>query len=132
MRLLLIFILLPFISTAQQKNANAMQVRGVTYSQVMTLLLDNNYTVEKSDKEFGTIKTDWKKMCENCAPELQFNIRIKDSTAIIKGQWRTKDVFSGDILLFDIKNERSKVPQMAFSLMNNIATALGEVVYLVQ
>jgi len=141
MRQLLIFIsILLQLSTYSQnipKNADIIIVKGVIFDKVVNLLLDSGFAVEKMDKDFHTVETEYRKLCKDCIPEISFNIRVKDSIVTITGKWRS----TGNILataeskkdlenafVFDIKNEKAKVPRMAFDAMKKFARSLnGEI-----
>ena len=123
------------------KNATTIIVKGVAFNNIVNCLLDSGFVVDKMDKEYQTLKTEYKKLCKDCIPEILFNVRVKDSIATITGNWRSTVNLFGfaesqndkDIaLVFEIKNEKSKVPKEVFKAMNKFALALkGEVQYLV-
>lgn len=143
MRLLITFtIILLRLSVYSQdvpKNADVITVNGITFEKVVNSLLDSGFVIEKMDKEFHTVKTEYRKLCKDCIPEILFNVRVKDSTAIITGKWRsTGNIFGGleskkdldNAYVFDIKNEKMKVPRLAFQAMKTFAVSLnGEISY---
>jgi hypothetical protein len=123
------------------KNADIIIVHSVTFDKVVNSLLDSGYIIEKMDKDFQTLKTEYRKLCKDCIPEIIFNVRVKDSIATITGKWRSTGNFIGGLssnkdadnaLIFDIKNEKTKVPRMAFQAMKTFALSLnGNVMYLI-
>lgn len=124
------------------KNANVIVVKGVTFEKVVNSLLDSGFVIEKIDKEYQTLKTEYKKLCKDCIPEIQFYVRVKDSVLTITGKWRSDlNIFGGfdtnkskdEALIFEIKNEKNKVPRESFKAMNKFAISLkGEIQYLVE
>jgi len=59
------------------------------FDYVIETLLDNDYVIDKSDKEFGTIKTD-PKFVRKASGSHYFNIRVKDNKIIVIGQSITR------------------------------------------
>lgn len=144
-KLLILLLFAPIISLSQDipKNVNTIIAKGVTFARVVNNLLDSGYTADKLDKDFQTIKTEWRTLCSECAPEICINVRVKDSTATITGQWRSSagillfakrsQAENEHALVFPVQNERSKVPRKAFEVMNNYALSLqGQITYLKQ
>jgi hypothetical protein len=136
----LVCLLFQFIVYSQiiPKNADAITVKDVTFDQVVNSLLDSGYVMEKIDKDFHTLTTDYRKLCKDCLPEITFNVRVKDSVATISGKWRsTGNIFGPSsnkdaAYVFAIKNEKMKVPRMAFQAMKTFALSLnGGVTYLI-
>lgn len=121
------------------KAANVIKVSGTSYDKVMNSLLDSNYQILKSDKEYGTILTSWKPVCNDCIPQVQFYIRIKDSVATVTGKWRTIGDLSFESLMtgldskkaeenatvFDIANNKAKAFRVTFAKMKTIAESFG-------
>ena len=139
----LLLLLLPACAVSQDipKNTNVIKVSGTSFGKVMNTLLDSNYVIEKSDKEYQTITTGWKDVCKDCIPQIQLYIRIKDSTATVTGKWRSVgDIFGmaskrqeENATLFEIENVKAKVPRICFSRMQRMAKAFGrELVYIKQ
>src|SRR5664279_2222581 len=98
------------------KGANTLGIHGTTYSQVMNTLLDSGFKIDKSDKEFGTIKTEYRKLGPNKIPSIYFDVRIKDSVATFSGGWRSNGDWLGisntskeNYYLFPIQNIKGKV-----------------------
>src|SRR5665647_306091 len=125
MKKILILLLLPCFAIAQNKNDNTIIAKGVTFKQVVNTLLDADYRIDKIDSNYYTIKTEYKKLCTECLPEIMFDIRVKDSAATIRGKWRS----SGGIIAigltredkffyFNIMNEKGKVPKICFNEMD--------------
>jgi hypothetical protein len=138
-RILLIPVFLFGLAYAQEKNDNTIIVKGVSFEQVVNALLDSGYHIEKMDKEYRTIKTEYRELCDNCLPQLYFDIRVKDSTATISGKWRSNlnGIFglkterdNNSAYIFPIKNEKDKVPKKCFNKMNDFAKSLnGQITY---
>lgn len=113
------------------KNANRIVVKGVSFDEVVAGLLDAGYSLDKVNKDYQTVKTEYRNMCEKCVPQMYYEVRVKDSIAIIRGKWRS----NGDILFgikskkdednayqFDIKyNLNAAVPKETWRRMNNFA-----------
>jgi hypothetical protein len=57
------------------------------FDYMMNTLLDNGYTIEKRDSEYGTIKTDPQPLSGQNNCNYFFNIRVKDNQIIISGQY---------------------------------------------
>jgi hypothetical protein len=132
MKILLLLLFIPLISFSQNKNDNVIIAQKVFLKQVVDTLLDHGYLIDRIDSNYNTLKTDYKKLCSDCVPEIMFNVRIKDSTAYISGKWRSNgglfgNVLSGnnDYIYFDIMNEKSKVPKHCFLEMDKIAKLLS-------
>lgn len=137
--LIIVSLLLPVLSFSQDipKNANTITVKGVGFDNAVNILLDSGYKIDKIDKEYYTIQTEYKKLCTDCLPEMLISLRIKDSTATITGKWRSTGNFLFPLstnkdtqYIFEIKNEKPKVPRLCFQKMNNFALSLhGEIAY---
>jgi hypothetical protein len=122
-KFLLTFLLLPTLCFAQNKGDNTIFVKGITFEKVVNTLLDSGFTVDKIDKDFKTVKTQFKEH-EKYTFTYYFDIRVKDSIAIIKGKWN-----SGGYV-FDIQNIKGKSDQVIFSKMETYAKSLkGEISY---
>ena len=82
-----LLLALPFSAFSQEtipKKANTIEVSGVTFKEVAMGLLDANYTLEKVDSNFQTIKTEFKNGTnKNKWMKLRILVRMKDSIAII-------------------------------------------------
>ena len=123
------------------KNANVIIVKGTTFDKVVNSLLDSSFVIDKMDKEYQTLKTEYKKLRKGFVPEIMLNVRIKDSTATITGKWRSDLNIFGlnsqkeqeSAMIFEIKNEKSKVPSESFKAMNKFALSLkGQIQYIVE
>ena len=92
MKKIFFLLLLPCLTIAQNKNDNTIIAKGVTFKQVVNILLDADYRIDKIDSNYYTVRTEYNKLlCANCMKfdaQVMFDIRIKDSAAIIKGQVR--------------------------------------------
>lgn len=86
----LLFILIPFISFSQKipKHTNTIKIHDVTFQEVANKLLDAGYTFDKIDSNYKTVKTDFKDGTgKNKNMKIRLMLRIKDSSAIITGEW---------------------------------------------
>jgi DNA-directed RNA polymerase subunit RPC12/RpoP len=117
---LLMFMSLNISGQTILKHANIIKITGIDYLTVANALLDKGYTIEKSDKELGTIRTDKKYACPDCSVMVIFDIRIKDSVATFKGKWINGGITES------ISNEKWPAPRYAFNAMNDLAKALGK------
>lgn len=145
MKFIITVALVLFMNTivAQEipKNTTTIIVKGVAFDKVVNCLLDSGFVIDKIDKEYQTLKTEYRKLCKDCIPEILFNVRVKDSVVTISGKWRSDlNLFGAaetqtgkeNAYVFEIKNEKNKVPKEAFKAMNKFALALkGEVQYIV-
>lgn len=127
-------LVLPALAFCQEapKGTNTVIVTGVGFKQIAGALLDSGFIIDKSDEDLGYVKTEYKKLCAKCIPDLFLNIRIKDSVAIITGGWRSDaDIFSlfqtskQDYVLIPIRKEKSKVPRIIFAYVDKFAHAFN-------
>lgn len=134
---LLLLILLPFLTIP--KKTNTIEVSGVTFNQVANALLDAGYTFERIDSNYLTIKTDFK-AGNGKLKDIKYRlmIRVKDSTAIITGEWYNK-LFIGATILGTEQTIEGSTYQIQYTTgnekncfleMNSFALSLnGEVEY---
>lgn len=90
MKLLFTLLLLPVMAFGQKppKKTNTIEVQGVTFRQMAASLMDAGYYIEKADSNFQTIRTEFKTGTgKNKNMKMRLMVRIKDSTAIITGDW---------------------------------------------
>lgn len=113
--LLIILLLFPLFSFSQskiEKGTNTINVIGITFKQAAESLLDAGFYIEKTDSIFQTIKTEFKTGTgKNKWMKLRLFVRVKDSTAIITGQWYNS-IFIGSKLFGieqTIENNTSKI-----------------------
>jgi len=136
----IILLFIPFLSFAQPNNTSTILVKDISFDQVASTLLDVGFSPAIVQKDLGYITTDWKPFCSDCAPEFMLTIRIKDSIAYIKGQWRTNAgislhgphtaLNSATAYIYPISNAGPKLAKIAFNLMNIFAYSLkGELFY---
>ena len=86
------FFLFPILLFAQNipKGTNAIIVKGVIFENVINNILDQGFQIDEIDKDFHTAKTKFKKTNNKEYPytlQLSFYIRVKDSSAIIIGEY---------------------------------------------
>ena len=97
-----IFLLLPFWGVSQNeipKKANTIELQGVFFKEIANGLLDAGYTFEKVDSNFYTIRTEFKNGTgKNKWMKCRLLIRVKDSTAIISGEWYNSMFIGSKIL----------------------------------
>ena len=126
MKHLFIFLVFaPLFSSAQ----TVFKIEHTSYDQIGHKLIDAGFTIERSDKDFGTLKTEWKPFCPECTPELSLDIRIKDSTAYISGNWRTNgglrmkgprtSINSQYAYTYPINESHNKIASAAFEIVQN-------------
>lgn len=83
---LLFLLLLPVFSQAQIPNkANTIVVKGVTFDEVCSALLDKGYFIEKKNEGLGTVKTEIRVYPKRYNAAYIVNVRIKDSAAYFSG-----------------------------------------------
>lgn len=88
MKFLLIILFAPVFCIAQNKKDNLILVKGVSFQESVSSILDAGFIIEKIDSNFKTLSTDFKEgKDKNKWMKLRFHIRVKDSTVYIKGDW---------------------------------------------
>lgn len=91
MKLYIIALLLPSISVAQEipKHTNAISVKSVSFNDIALALTEAGYFIDKKDSALGTIITLPKQNIRVSSNNgnVIIQVRIKDSTAIITGQY---------------------------------------------
>lgn len=153
MKYTLLVLLLPVIGFAQSeqlppKKANLVIVKGVSFQQVCQQLVDLGYNIEKKDNDLHTVRTEYKEYTKSFNAAYRLNIRVKDSTAYIAGQycapwWRpgtnnNQDRLWQDSPAFNTPNRKGEMnPKTmqgyAFGKMNDFAIALnGQIEYKVE
>jgi hypothetical protein len=128
-----IFLLLPLFGISQVKipnKTNEIIVSGVTFKEVANGLLDAGFSIEKVDSNFNTIKTEFiEGSGKTKYLKLRLMIRVKDSTAIITGEWYNPLVIGSKLLGTEltIENSTYKIeytsgsPKQCFLEMNKYA-----------
>lgn len=137
MKLLFTLLILPALVLGQKppKKTNTIEVQGVTFRQMAASLMDAGYYIEKADSNFQTIRTEFKTGTgKNKNMKMRLMVRIKDSTAIITGDWYNT-MFVGSKILgvensvenstFRIENA-SVNPKNCFNEMNAFALSLNK------
>jgi hypothetical protein len=66
-------------------------VKGVSFIQVCSQLLDSGYTIEKKDNDLLTVRTEEKQYPKYWNAKYRINIRVKDSIAYISGTFTGAD-----------------------------------------
>lgn len=135
---LLTFLVITFPhnpASAQQKKDNTIRVKGVDFLQVCNVLLDAGYVIEKKDNDLQTVKTEFRPgKDKNRYMNLCLIIRVKDSVAIITGQWYNT-LFDGARIAGQeqtLSNSTYKIentsgnPKACFKEMNEFASRLGK------
>ncbi len=142
---LIFFFLLPLIAFSQQKipkKSNAIEIEGLTFKEVANALLDAGYNFDKIDSNFQTIKTEFKVGKDvNKWMKIRLYVRVKDSIAIISGEWYNT-MFVGNKFLGQektIENSTSKIeytfgnPKNCFLEMDEFAKSFNKnSTYLIQ
>lgn len=123
------------ISFSQQKGDNTIVVKNVGFIQVCNALMDAGYVIEKKDNDLQTVKTEFKEGSgKNKWMKLLLTIRMKDSAAIITGQWYNT-MFPGNKVIgkeFNIENSTEKIeytfgnPKNCFKEVNQFALSFGK------
>jgi hypothetical protein len=86
---LLAIMILPLLTTtanAQEipKKTNTITIVDVTFDDVVNKLLDQGYELDKIEKDYGYIKTGFKKVGkENNTLHMSINVRVKDNYAVV-------------------------------------------------
>src|SRR5829696_8128665 len=97
-----IFLLLPVFGFSQDKipkKANSIEVNSISFKELANGLLDAGYTFDKIDSNFQTIRTDFKEGSgKNKWMKLRLSTRMKDSVAIITGEWYNSMVIGSKLL----------------------------------
>lgn len=116
----LFILLVSSICYAQPKGANVIKVTGVSFKQVAQALVDNGFFFEKIDSNYQVIKTDYKEV-KGYVMTIQLEVRIKDSTATLKGTWISSNY------KFDIENQKSAAPyRITFKALNDFALSFNK------
>jgi len=89
MKLLFLALLLPLTGRSQDipKFSNTILVKGVTFKQAKSALLDSAYFIDQQNEQDGTIVTKPKGFEKNDVRTLIIYVRVKDSVARITGAW---------------------------------------------
>lgn len=83
------------------------------------------------DKDFHTIRTEFKEPNPKYSFSVYYDIRVKDSIATISGKERNSNFLIGNSnLLFDIENQKSGIDKYSFAAMDDFAKSLnGTITY---
>lgn len=92
MKYALLLLVMPLMSMAQPeplppKKANVIMVKGVSFMQACNVLLDQGFLIAKKDNDLQTVDTEAKEYSKSWNAAYIVHIRIKDSTAIITGNY---------------------------------------------
>ncbi|MDP4265180.1 MAG: hypothetical protein Q8941_21820 [Bacteroidota bacterium] len=83
-------------------------IAGITFKQAATSLLDAGFNLEKIDSNFQTIKTEFKEQSGKLKwLKIRLYVRIKDSTALITGEFLNTVNIGGKLLGTEITPENS-------------------------
>lgn len=120
------FFLITSVSFSQSKGDNTILVKGVTFEQVVNKLLDQGYRIDKIDKDYKTVKTEYSEPRSGYTYKECLDIRVKDSVATITGK--------ASNLGLEINIEYQKwggLYKLSFEDMNQFAKSLnGQIAYL--
>lgn len=121
------------------KNANAIEVKGVSFKEVVNRLLDSNFSIAKIDSNFQTVETAPRYVYKNSYPlKLIIKARVKDSIATIQGVYGNdnKDDFkdgSFSRMMAGVDNAIGNYPiwqhkkkPTPFTVMNNLALSFNK------
>jgi hypothetical protein len=81
-----IFGIIFLSSEAQKRGDNQIIVHNTTLRNVMSSLMDAGYSIDKYDTALGTASTVTRK-AQKTSLTIIWRVRIKDSAAIITGDW---------------------------------------------
>lgn len=122
--LTLLFALASSSAFSQVKGDNAVIISGVNFDQVVNTFLDKGFKIDKIDKDYKTLKTEYLNYRPDYNYYIYFDVRVKDSTATITGKVKNFD------LELDIQNYKHGIYKYSFEDMKGIATSLnGQVKY---
>ena len=139
-RIVLIIIILinPLLSFSQKsipKKANTIKIIGIDFKTIANSLLDAGFTFERIDSNYQTIKTDFREgKGKTKWMKLRLLVRIKDSTALLTGDWYNT-IFVGSNILGQqqtVENSIAKIentfanPKNCFEEMNVFAVSLNK------
>lgn len=131
-KILFAIFLIPSILFSQEapKHTSVIQVKNVSFASAVNTLLDAGYTIDKLDKDFQTVTTERKAMYKNSGWYISINIRIKDSTATIKGicgftLMSLKGEFDKNEYVIENRGSGNSLPKESFRMMNELAERLG-------
>jgi hypothetical protein len=140
MKVFFILFLFPHLSYSQEKGVNVIRVKNVDFNQVVNILLDKGYSIEKIDKNFQIVRTEPKSYSNKVGGMIKISIRVKDSTAIITGECGLKaidftikeGIYYGGSYGGRIENRGMKgsLLKESFQVLNEFAQSLkGEIIY---
>ncbi len=134
--LLIILILCSFFVNGQKKGDNTIIVKGVSFREVVVALLDKGFHIEKIDSSFFTIRTEPTRITTKNAVLISMDIRVKDSSAIIKAGAGLKEsdfknkrfnIFTEDYYSEVFYNNESSLKEKdPFAAMNKFALSFGK------
>jgi len=77
----------PIYLQAQEipKKANTIMVKGVSFDEAASALMDHHYNIQNTDRMLQIMSTSKAKSLKHSTVYLKINVRIKDTTAIITG-----------------------------------------------
>jgi len=123
------------------KKANTILIKGVSFKDVETVLLDKGYSFEKVDSNLQTLKTDNKEGSgKTKGLKFHYYVRVKDSTASVRGEWFNPSVIGTTFLgvQSNVENSTFKIEntgaaKKCFDEMNQLALSFKKPVeYLIQ
>ena len=133
--ILVLFMNFVVIAQAQDipKKANVIVVKGVSFDEVTNQLLDKGYFIDKTDASLHLITTKETTCRKDKGTFVTYMIRIKDSSAIIKGTCTNHVGYtiSGVIINaenYEIVNKGGNIGilKIAFHDMNNLALSFNK------
>jgi hypothetical protein len=109
-KLILIFAFLnisdSLFSQGINQDINTITIKGISFKQVVTHLMNNGYTIEHLDSKAETVSTKYSKCpSTNDLVNYSINIRVQDSVAEIKGK-----------LCYNIKSNKENAPDSSNSM----------------
>jgi hypothetical protein len=138
MKALLLLLLLPFFSIAQDEfvipnKSKTIIVKGVSFLDVCNRLLDSGYSISKKDNELQTAITEMRQYPKHWNAQYSINIRVVDSIAFISGTFTappTNPMFKNEPIEHQTDkkgNAKSKhIMGYPFLIMNQFARSFGK------
>jgi hypothetical protein len=140
MKLILPLLLLSLTVQAQPPKAKTIIIKGTTFTEVCSKLLDNGYSIEKKDEQLQTARTEHKMFPKHNAA-YRIDIRVKDSTAFITGTFtapydqfltpaarKVDPLWNNDPAYYQSnkKGKPTTLPGIAFDKIKEFALSVGK------
>lgn len=120
-----VFILMLLVQTAIgqiPKNTNTIAVKGVSFVEVCTALVDSGYFVIEKDNELQIAKTEPKKYPKYWDGTYIMKVRVKDSIAFFTSTFTVATMFRNEEVSYVWKNlSRKSMVGVPFYIMDRFA-----------